>query len=70
MYFYAQNGGAQTPSVNCGAQPTGSQTTVIATCVSLQYAYQWRFGRVASLLGSTVGLPNSISATSVTMNEN
>ncbi len=70
VYFYPQNGGAQIPSVNCVPQPGGSQAKVIATCVSIQYAYQWRFGRVASLLGSTVGLPNSISAISVTMNEN
>jgi len=70
MYIYPQNGGGPTPGVNCVPQPTNSQATVIATCVSVQYAYQWRFGRVASLLGSTVGLPNSISATSVAMNEN
>jgi len=70
MYFYPQIGGAPIPTLNCVAQPTGSQATVIATCVSIQYAYQWRFGRVASLLGSSVGLPNSISAISVTMNEN
>ena len=28
-------------------------TAVIGTCVSIQYAYEWRFGRVASLLGAT-----------------
>jgi hypothetical protein len=38
--------------------------------VSIQYPYPWRFGRVASLLGSAVALPTEISATAVAMNEN
>jgi Flp pilus assembly protein TadG len=69
-YFFPQNGTATAPGLNCSPQPAGAQATVIATCVSLQYAYQWRFGRVASLLGSRVGLPSSITATAVAMNEN
>jgi len=69
-YFFTQSGGAQAPSVSCVPQPTGSQATVIATCVSIQYAYRWRFGKVESLLGSKTGLPSSITATSVAMNEN
>jgi hypothetical protein len=57
--------------VTCASQPVASgQTAVIATCVSMQYAYNWRFGRVASLLGSAVALPTEISATAVVMNEN
>jgi Flp pilus assembly protein TadG len=69
-YYFPQNGVVQAPTVNCLPQPTGSQATVIATCVSVQYAYRWKFGKVESLLGSTTGLPNSITAVSVTMNEN
>lgn len=69
-YFFPQNGVVQAPTVNCSPQPTGSQATVIATCVSVQYAYQWKFGKVASLLGSTTGLPSSITAISVAVNEN
>lgn len=70
MYYFPQNGAGQPATLNCTQTPFGSQLTEIGTCVSIQYAYQWRFGRVASLLGSTPGLPNAITATAVTMNEN
>jgi Flp pilus assembly protein TadG len=68
-YYFPQNAPAAAPDVNCAPTSTGVPT-VIATCVSIQYAYQWRFGRVESLLGSSTGLPTSISAVSVAMNEN
>ena len=69
-YYFPQTGAAL-PSLTCASQPVASgQTAVIATCVSMQYAYNWRFGRVASLLGSAVALPTEISATAVVMNEN
>ncbi len=55
---------------DCASRPSGGQTAVIGTCVSIQYAYQWRFGRVASLLGSSAALPSTITATAVAMNEN
>lgn len=59
------------PSLTCAPQTvTSTQTAVIATCVSIQYAYKWRFGRVASLLGSAISLPTKITATAVAMNEN
>jgi Flp pilus assembly protein TadG len=70
MYYFPQNGAGQPANVSCTQTPFGSQPTEIGTCVSIQYAYQWRFGRVASLLGSRVGLPTSITAFSVAMNEN
>jgi hypothetical protein len=47
-----------------------TQTTVIGTCVSIQYGYQWRFGSVASLIGGTTVLPPTITAAAVAMNEN
>lgn len=68
--YYFPVTGAALPSVNCTSQSPGTKTAVIATCVSIQYAYPWRFGRVASLLGRTATLPSSISATAVAMNEN
>jgi len=68
-YYFPQDAAAPAPNVNCASTRTGT-TTVIATCVSIQYAYQWRFGKVESLLGSHTGLPSSISAVSVAMNEN
>jgi Flp pilus assembly protein TadG len=69
-YYFPQSSGSVAPSVSCAAQAAGSQTAVIGTCVSIQYAYQWRFGNVDSLLGSSPVLPQAISATAVAMNEN
>jgi len=68
-YYFPQTG-AGLPSVTCVSQAPGGQTAIIGTCVSIQYPYPWRFGRVASLLGSAVALPTEISATAVGMNEN
>jgi|SRR5215472_696268 len=59
------------PSESCTPlAPTASATQVVATCVSVQYSYQWRFGQVAGLLGRNAVLPTSISAVAVAMNEN
>ena len=69
-YYFPENSTSVTPSVTCQPPNPGSQTAVIATCVSIQYAYAWRFGNVASLLGSTVALPSTLSVTAVAMNEN
>jgi Flp pilus assembly pilin Flp len=68
-YYFPQTGGSL-PSVTCISQAPSGQTAIIGTCVSIQYPYPWRFGRVASLLGSAVALPTEISATAVAMNEN
>jgi len=68
-YYFPENAAAQAPDVSCAATTPGT-ISVIATCVSIQYAYQWRFGNVESLLGSKAGLPSTISAVSVAMNEN
>lgn len=68
-YYFPQTGAAL-PSVTCASQAVASGTAVIATCVSIQYAYQWRFGRVASLLGSATTLPTKITAIAVALNEN
>jgi Flp pilus assembly protein TadG len=68
--YYFPITGATLPPVTCASQNPGAQTAVIGTCVSIQYAYPWRFGRVASLLGRTATLPSSISAAAVAMNEN
>lgn len=59
------------PTVFCTPTPPASGATqIVATCVSIQYSYQWRFGQVASLLGRNALLPTSISAIAVSMNEN
>ncbi len=69
-YYFPENSSSVGPSVTCTPQAVGSQTAVIATCVSIQYAYNWRFGNVDTLLGPSVALPSTISVTAVAMNEN
>lgn len=68
--FPAQNT-VKPPDVNCTSQaPVPEVVTVVSTCISIQYPYQWQFGRVASLLGPSATLPTTITATAVAMNEN
>jgi hypothetical protein len=68
--YYFPVTGAALPTASCLSQPAGAQTAVISTCVSIQYAYQWRFGRAASLIGGSTLLPSTIAVVSVAMNEN
>lgn len=70
-YFFPLSGAA-VASASCTSQGTGSPTvfTPVATCVSIQYGYPWRFGRVASILGRSDTLPSQIAAVGVALNEN
>jgi hypothetical protein len=68
--YYFPPTGAGLPAVSCAAQAPNGQTTLIGTCVSIQYFYPWRFGRAASLLGATTVLPAQIAGIAVAMNEN
>jgi len=72
-YYFSAGAATQPANVNC--QPpalTGgsTQTEVIGTCVSIQYVYPWRFGRIASVLGANTVLPSTITVAAVAMNEN
>jgi Flp pilus assembly protein TadG len=69
-YYFPATGTVTLPTVTCTPQSAAGQLAVISTCVSIQYGYQWKFGRAASLLGSTPILPASLSATAVAINEN
>lgn len=69
-YYFAETTGDQAPTNCTTAQALGTNVAEIGTCVSIQYAYPWKFGNVASLLGSTPTLPNTINAVAVGMNEN
>ena len=68
--YYYPAVGAAAPSLTCAAQAPGGQIAIVSTCVSIQYAYPWRFGRAASLLGFGTALPPQISAVAVAANEN
>ncbi len=68
--YYFPPTGAGLPTVGCTPQTPNGQTTIIGTCVSIQYFYPWRFGRAASLLGASTVLPAQIAGVAVAMNEN
>jgi Flp pilus assembly protein TadG len=67
--YYFPAVGATTVSANCTSPALAGQTAVIGTCVSISYAYQWKFGQAASLLGRSIVLPTTITASAVAMNE-
>ncbi len=69
-YYFPAAASGQPTTVSCTPIAPAGQTAVISTCVSIQYPYQWRFGHVASLLGSATALPMQISGVAVAMNEN
>jgi Flp pilus assembly protein TadG len=70
-YYFQMAETSNTPAAaSCQSAAVGSLASVVATCVSIQYPYQWQFGRVASLLGANTILPNNITAIAVAMNEN
>lgn len=68
--YYFPITGATLPPSDCDAQAPGAKQALIGTCVSIQYAYAWKFGRAASLLGKTTTLPTSITGIGVALNEN
>jgi Flp pilus assembly protein TadG len=47
-----------------------STVEVVATCVTIQYPYQWEYSKVASLVGSSFTGPTSITTTATAYNEN
>lgn len=70
--YYMPSTGAGLPTPDCTSPGSGGPNglTVVGTCVGIKYAYPWRFGQVASLLGNTDPLPTQITATAVALNEN
>lgn len=68
--YYFSVAGATAPSVTCTSMSPNGGIAVIGTCVSVQYPYPWRFGRAASLLGSSFALPSQISVVAIALNEN
>jgi hypothetical protein len=69
-YYFPLSTGATLPSSSCTSLAIAGQPIVIGTCVSIQYSYQWKFGRAAGLLGTATVLPPTIIGIAVAMNEN
>jgi TadE-like protein len=57
-------------TINRGCTAAQGGTTVVATCVSIQYPYQWQYGKVASVMGMVFIGPTSITTTATAYNEN
>lgn len=56
----------------CVTQETIDKTTInmIGTCVTLQYPYNWQYGKFAGLVGGKFIGPTSLTATATAFNEN
>lgn len=56
----------------CTTQQSTAQGTVyvVDTCVTIEYAYHWRFNNVIGLLGGSLTLPSKLTTTAVAFNEN
>jgi Flp pilus assembly protein TadG len=67
-------GAGLTLTINRGCVTTQNtaQGTVnlVNTCVTITYAYQWRFNRVIGLLGGTSAVPSKLTTIAVAFNEN
>ena len=69
-YYFPQTTTAQ-PSSSCtSVQPGAGQTATVATCVILQYPYQWQFAGVSGLFGGSFLGPSVITTVAVSFNEN
>jgi hypothetical protein len=69
-YYFPQAASAQ-PSSSCATvQVPAGQTAIVATCVTLQYPYQWQFTGVSGLFGGAFLGPTVITTTAVAFNEN
>ena len=64
--------GASSPT-GCASQPSsGTTVNVVGTCVSITYAYKWRFNSVITLLvpGAIYAGISNLNSTAVAFNEN
>jgi Flp pilus assembly protein TadG len=69
-YYFPETGSSSAPS-NCSTTAlTTGQTAVIATCVSIQYAYKWQFSGISGFFGGKFLGPSVINTTAVAFNEN
>jgi Flp pilus assembly protein TadG len=69
-YFFPPTGGSVAPATCTSTAVATGQTAIVGTCVTLQYAYKWRFGGVSGLFGGSFIGPSVIRTTAVAVNEN
>jgi Flp pilus assembly protein TadG len=68
-YYLSPSATAAAPT---GCTPSGvaGNQAIIATCVTIQYPYVWKFSRVSGLFGGSFLGPSTITTTAVMFNEN
>jgi Flp pilus assembly protein TadG len=56
----------------CTTRQNAAEGTVyvVDTCVTIEYAYNWRFNNVIGLFGGSLTLPSKLTTTAVALNEN
>ncbi len=69
--YYLSPSATTAPPATC-AVPTGGAVNqaVIATCVTIQYPYVWKFSRISGFFGGSFLGPSTITTTAVMFNEN
>lgn len=69
-YYFPETGSSTAPA-NCATTAlTTGQTSIIATCVSIQYAYKWQFTSISGFFGGRFLGPSVINTTAIAFNEN
>jgi Flp pilus assembly protein TadG len=69
-YYFPITGSSSAPA-NCATTAlTTGQTAVVATCVSIQYAYSWQFTSISGFFGNKVLGPSVINTSAIAFNEN
>ena len=69
--YYLSANATAAPPATCTVSAGGAVSqAVIATCVTIQYPYVWKFSRVSGLFGGSFLGPSTITTTAVMFNEN
>jgi Flp pilus assembly protein TadG len=71
-YYAPQTGASLAPATCTPPQAPATQTELIGTCVTIQYAYKWKFNSVITLLvpSATYASVTSITTTATAFNQN
>ena len=68
-YYLSPSANAPAP-VGCTPTAVGGSQAIIATCVTIQYPYVWKFSSVSGFFGNSFLGPSTITTTAVMFNEN
>jgi Flp pilus assembly protein TadG len=69
-YYMSPGAGTSAPGSSCASGALAGTQAVVATCVTIQYPYVWKFSRVSGFFGGSFLGPSTITTTAVMFNEN